>query len=225
VRKAIFERRDLLRARGASLPEILVAGGLLVLLLGVVWTLLVPAFRAYFRGDRKSDVQRNGLVVMGRVVAEFQNAYASSVHVQEVSVPQPEGPPVRHDAIIFLSDLDKDGNLVLTEDGDPVWQKRVVIYHDGAGAVRSQELLLAAPAVEPIPLKVENFTPSDRDRVVARHIQSLQFNWSRAPVLHVAVDATHEGYSTHLQSSVTPLLAAFGPPQPSPSASPTSPGP
>ncbi|MBM3460519.1 MAG: hypothetical protein FJX76_00265 [Armatimonadetes bacterium] len=210
-----------MRRRGFTLVEILVAGGLLLLLLGVVWYLLVPAWRAYMKGDRKSDVQRNSMVVGARIAQEFRNAYGSSVAVKKIPVTTPDG-EVRQDAVIFLSDLDLRGDLQLTPDGDPIWQKRVVFYHDGeTNQIRSKEIPLDPPSVDPDPLIVETFDRSPKDRIIARHVKELKFSWDLAPSLQIIVQAEREGYTSRFETSVTPLLDAFVPPPPPPSSSPS----
>jgi hypothetical protein len=206
--------------RGATLAEVLVAGALLAVVLGVVTLLLLPGWRAWMRGSAKSEVQQSALVVLTRVVGEFENANGASVSVQRNDAVDSDGKPVRRDAIIFLSDEDDHGRVQLGPDGDPIWQKRVVIYHDGdTEQVRSIAIPLPSPTVDPDPLLVSTFSPSPRDRIVARNVHSLAFDWDMAPALHVEVEAHTEKYASRFQSTVLPVLSTFVP-EPSPSPSP-----
>lgn len=202
----------------------LVAGALLVVLFGLITLLLLPGWRAWTKGQRKSDVQQNGMVVVARVMEEFHDALSTSVVWHRVEVADPlDGRPARRDSVLFLSDRDQWGNITASEEGDPIWQKRVVFYHDGdTEQVRSQEIPLGTPSTEPTPLRVGTFTPdAARDRVVARHVRSFALNWEQPPMLHVGVETRFEGVTTTYESSVTPLLATFLPPSPSPSPSPS----
>lgn len=209
--------------RGATLAEVLVGGFLFVLLLGMMILLLVPGYRAWTRGGRKSDVQQNALVVLNRIVQEYQNAHGASVWANRVDDHDAEHNAVRHDAVSFLSDLDHDGNLVLNPEGEPQWARRLVFYHDGAAdQVRSIETPLATPTTDPLPLVLPGFTSSEKDRIVARHVHSLELEMNAPPALHIVVLTQFEGYTSRYESTVLPLMATFVLPSPSPSPSPAA---
>lgn len=208
--------------RGMSLVEILVGSALLLMLFGLIVMLLLPGWRAWTKSEGRSDVSQNAIVVMGRVSTDFRNAHASSVWAETRAVTDPvDGRPARHDYVIFLVALDYDGNIVVSPDGDPIWQKRIVFYHDGeAQQVRSTEIPLPAPTTEPSPLVVKSYTPTAKDRVVARNVRSFELSW-RQPNLQMIVETRRDGFRSKLESMVTPIMAAFAPPTPTPSASPS----
>ncbi|MBM3465924.1 MAG: type II secretion system protein, partial [Armatimonadetes bacterium] len=53
-----------MRRRAMSLLELLVVGGILVVLFGIVYSFLVPGLRAWTRSDAQSQAQQQCLLVV-----------------------------------------------------------------------------------------------------------------------------------------------------------------
>lgn len=201
-----------------SLAETLVAGALLVLVGALVVFLLRPGYRAWMKGGRKSDVQQNCLIVIGRITQEFQCANASSVVASAVNDVDPDGQATRHDSISFLSNADDSGRPVLSPDGDPVWQRKLLFYHDGdAQQLRFTQAAVDPPSTEP-PTLPDPPQRSD-DRIVARHVRWFELDYTSAPMLKIVVKTHFEEYTSIYRSSIIPMMAAFIPPTPTPAPS------
>lgn len=207
--------------RGMSLAEVLVVAGLLAMLFGLILSALGPGFRAWVRGERKSDAQQNALIVLTRISQEFQNAHPLSLELTPATAFDPDGKEVHRDSVTFLSCTNEVGDVQLGAEGDPIWQRRVVFYHDGdTEQVRSISIPLVPPTAEPSPMVASDHTPSPRDRIVARHVRSLQFSYDVPPTLHISALSHVEACESLLESTVSPVLSTLALAAPSPSPSP-----
>ncbi len=201
-----------------SLIEVLVAGALLVLLLGTLASLLVPAFHAWRRTDIQSQAQQQCLIVTSLITREFQSSKPDRVHVQAAGAEDPPGAAVRRDTLLFASSLDESGVAHLDRGGDPIWQKIVYVYHSGGSReVRCRRAPLVPPTTDPLPLNPAAFVPAADDAVVARFVRHLEFEQADPSwPLRVVVEAAVEGRSSRLESAVSSLLVIVPEPSPSP---------
>lgn len=219
-----------MRRRGFSLTEVMVAGALLALVFGLLVQTLGPGFRAWMRGDRKSDAQQNALVVVSRIGEEIRHAHPDTIFVKQQTVHDAkDNVDVRRDFISFVTAVGDDGKILLGPEGDPIWQRRVFYYHEGDNRqVRMQSIPLPSPApvappepsptplLDPSPLILDSYTADSRDRVVARNVRALEMSYE-TPNLSLQVDTMVDTYACHLQSTVTPIYVSFSVPVPSPS--------
>jgi len=208
------------RRRGATLVEILVGAGLLLLLLGVLFSVLIPAMKTWARSERHSEAQQAALLVSTRVARDYQFANPESVYVRQLPVTLPDG-PARQDLLIFLSSLDENGQVAFDDGGDPLWQRRIVVYYDAdRKQVRSQEIGLEPATVEPDPLVLDTFTPTPKDRIVARGVRSLAFDLDKPPLLKIHVETRSEGYASAIDTASLPTFSSGIPSAQTPSPSP-----
>lgn len=186
----------------------LVGAGLLLLLFGVLFSVLIPGMKTWARSERHSEAQQAALLVSTRVVKDFQFANPESVFVSRKDVTLPDG-PARRDLLIFLSSQDSDGQVAFDEGGDPLWQRRIVIYYDAERKqVRSQEIDLEPPTIEPNPLVLSTHTATPRDRVVARGVRSLAFDFDKPPLLNIHVETRIEGYASAIDTASLPTFSS-----------------
>ncbi|GMU57535.1 MAG: hypothetical protein AMXMBFR33_66810 [Candidatus Xenobia bacterium] len=178
------------RPEGLSLLEVLVVGGLFLLLLALVVGVLVPTLRAWLRGDLRSQVQQNALLVVTRLREEYRASLPPTVTL-------PAG------AITFASHQRPDGDLQY-QDGDLLFQKYVVLYHDAARReVRWQNLALTP---DPAPSPLAGYTPRADDRVVARNIRLLRFTPAALGRIEVRVESELGGRVSVLDTQISPLI-------------------
>ncbi len=200
------------RRAGFSIIEVLVAGSLLLFLLGACYLLMVGGMRYFQQGRAYQTVQNQCTIATKKLLAELQdsrpNCWFSS------------GVPVEH--LIFLSaelPMPNDGPLQHSPLGMINWQKWVCYRRTATGELERQEL---APPVAPgLPSVVPpntippyaSFTFSGPNlRVIARNI--VKFRVWRVPidppeVLHIelhAEEATGTNKFTRLETTTRAYL-------------------
>lgn len=190
--------------RGITLVEVLVAGGLFLLLLGILIAFIHSALRTWARSDVKAQVQQSAMVVTSLLMQEFRHSHAESVYIKKVEATEDEL-TVHQDAILFVSALDDRGRVRCDPLGNLIWQRSTVIYHDGRGQVLWQQTPLAPPGTTPDPVRITSYTPSPRDHVVARLVRSLQLRYDDKSKLQIAVETALEGQRSTLETSVQRL--------------------
>lgn len=160
--------------------EMLVSTTVGFLMLATVANLLVRGLDMWTTGQQRASAQQNVLKAMHRMVWEMQTSDVKSV----TNYTQGAGPA--RDGVSFVS-AQTDGVIQRDEYGEILWQKFVIFYHDpGTSTIRRQEVAIAPPTRDPDPLKLDTFTPSANDPIVASGITSLSSNltaWGNPVVL------------------------------------------
>lgn len=190
--------------RGFSLIEVVIAGAVGLLLLGLLVLVLAPALRIWLRTQEDAEAQQAVAVVAARLREELRAANPESVHL----LADPT-------AVLLLSWKNDVGGAEFTPLGEFLWQKRLVLYHRD-DAVWVQEVKLPAPSSEVEPVRLTTFTPSPQDHRIARGVK--EFILSRDPTTGVVwvrlMAETVNKRRSVLETSVSPVLA------PEPTASP-----
>ncbi len=70
------------RRRGFTLPEILIAGGLALLLMGVLIQSLIPAMRYSAEGAVRVELQQAGILALQRMTSDLQKTTAAGVSLK-----------------------------------------------------------------------------------------------------------------------------------------------
>lgn len=111
-------------------------------------------------------------------------------------------------AVIFGSPRDLDGKLKFLDES-MLWQKFVCYYADeidGQLVLRRGELLFekAAQAPPPVPdsIGLSSFESSAKDRIMARHIESIAVTVSDSAEIEVKANYGNGAYVLKLQSNV-----------------------
>ena len=77
---------------GFSIIEMMVAGALMVLVLGLAFVALIPGMRTLTRSQKQSEAQQAALVVVNRLREEMRCAKPDLIDVQECTfTPAPRG--------------------------------------------------------------------------------------------------------------------------------------
>lgn len=189
--------------RGFTLVELMIAGALLLVVLGVLAVAMRSVGRNWARAQKKAAAQSNAALALSRLREEFRAADPDSVRV---------GPG----QVTFVSSLDRQGRLRFHDlTGALLWQKRVALYRVG-GELRYQETfdldLDPVTPDEPLdrvpqPQRADWLNVSHSGRVVARGLTELTLGLSGGrPPLQVAVEAEQQGVKSRLESALTPAL-------------------
>lgn len=100
------------RPVGFTLAEVMVTATLSLVLLGLVWSFLVPTFRAYARASARVEMQEQAALVITRMVADLQLCVPAGVGVLS-------GGPV----VLSLQPA-----VGLNASGQTVWDDHLVVY-------------------------------------------------------------------------------------------------
>ncbi|MEW6281906.1 MAG: prepilin-type N-terminal cleavage/methylation domain-containing protein [Candidatus Eremiobacterota bacterium] len=180
--------------RGLTLVEVLVAAALLLLVLGLLASILIPALRAWMRQSQRSDAQRSALVVIKRLREEVRFG-----HPESVTCPTP-------DSVVFLSSMNSQGR-VSWNDYDVLWQKWSYFYFQ-SGQVRLHEEWLRPPACEVDPASpVLIRLPSDR--VVGRDVEVFRCLVTPEGLLRVEVEARIQDARARLEAGLAPVTTSL----------------
>lgn len=132
-----------------SVIDLVVAMGLLLMLLSVLFAIFFLGGKAWRKTDDRFELLRNTQTVIAQIAREAERASAFSVSIL----------PGR--AVSFLSPMNDNGQFVTNNVGDVRWERYLVFYHDPA----SQEVRLVD-----IPLLHDSFergTPQPIERFVS----------------------------------------------------------
>ncbi|HXE73373.1 MAG TPA: prepilin-type N-terminal cleavage/methylation domain-containing protein [Candidatus Nitrosotenuis sp.] len=106
-----------MRQRGVTLPEILVAGTLLLLVVGVAYAVLVLTHRSWILSSGRATPAINCEVALERLRRELLETSSSTV----VTLTDPP-------AVAFATARDEEGRFCTDSEGEPRWQASVVYY-------------------------------------------------------------------------------------------------
>lgn len=108
--------------RGLTLFEILVAASLLLVVLGVMVSVLVPALRASVKGSNQSELQQLAAVTLDRLLGDLERTPPTGTMLPD------GGSPV----VLGLHPL-----AGVAPDGSQLWNEEIVVYHwdEAAGTI------------------------------------------------------------------------------------------
>ncbi|MBI3929334.1 MAG: type II secretion system protein [Armatimonadetes bacterium] len=121
---------------GFTLVELLIACTLLILVLGTVVQILVPAFRVSARTSSRSDLQRSALMSLNRLRADLENSIAPGVVVHA---------PDAGELLVSIHPVEW-----IQPDGLLRWQERLILYQWRDGVLRRN---VYGPAAATAPLR------------------------------------------------------------------------
>ncbi len=98
---------------GFTLVEVMVAGSVALLLLGLLVRFLVPAMRYTAEGNIRVDMQQQALIALNQMTAELQRSAPSGISFRATA-------PVAL-GIVAIDDIDGAGR--------PVWDNQALVYH------------------------------------------------------------------------------------------------
>lgn len=101
--------------RGATLVEVMIAGSVALLLLGLLARFLVPAMRYSTEGSIKVELQQQAVIAINQMVSALQDSAAQGVSFTDTA-------PIAL-GVVPIEDIDSNGQ--------PVWSDELtVFYHD-----------------------------------------------------------------------------------------------
>lgn len=141
--------------RGFTLAEVLVGGGLALLVLSVAVMVFVPALRVWNRGQARSEVQQAAMVGGTWLRRDIEHAAPETIYWEGGGLRMVvQGRPLEHNAA-----------------GDALWHEHVFYWLGDAGTLHRQARELDPPPSEPPALPVPARDP--QAHVIARNIYAF----------------------------------------------------
>jgi len=103
---------------GFTIPEVLIAASLTLLLLGLIFSFLVPTMRASIRGSAKAEIQQEALRSIDRVAGDLLMSASPGITVVTPASAPEKGPA--YIGIIRISDVDHLGKQT--------WEQSLTLY-------------------------------------------------------------------------------------------------
>jgi len=128
---------------GVTLPEILVAGSLSLVILGLLVALFVPVKVACITGDNKAEVNMNAFRTLAVLKDELHSSSITSVTYDLAAMPSSPH------ALSFMTAYDQYGIFVTGADGKPVWQGYVVYYLSSGTDTLLKKKIPVSPTTTP----------------------------------------------------------------------------
>ncbi|HXE73733.1 MAG TPA: hypothetical protein VNO81_13810 [Candidatus Nitrosotenuis sp.] len=104
---------------GATLIEVLVGGGLAVLVLTVLIMFLLAAFKFSGQGTARVEMQQQAVVALERMASELQRSSTEAVALLSRDPLKPQNP------VAFALTRLKD----VSGEGDPIWEEKLIVYY------------------------------------------------------------------------------------------------
>ena len=184
---------------GMSVPEIMVAMAIFAIVLSSVAQMIRHTVRYYNTHVQATEIQQQAIQAAQWISQEMQEGSYRSV----ISAPAPSP------HIIFGSPRDVDGKLSF-EDEVMLWQKFVCYYvtsMKGESLLARGELAFEKPAkaAPPVPsaITMDSFLdPSARQRVMARHIESIGVEVLDSAEIEIKANLNDGAFTLTLKTSV-----------------------
>jgi prepilin-type N-terminal cleavage/methylation domain-containing protein len=100
------------RNRGFTLLEVLISASLLLLLLGLLFTFLVPTMKASVRGSVRVEMQQMAVLALNKMVGDLQNTTAAGLSLSQ-----------RNPVSIGIVRIEG-----VTSEGMQIWEKNMIVY-------------------------------------------------------------------------------------------------
>ena len=177
------------RLRGISVLDLMVAMGLLLMLLSLLFATFFMAGNAWRKTDDRFELLRNTQTVINQIAREAERGTVFSVTIL----------PGR--AVSFLSPINPNGDFVTDNSGDVRWERYLAFYYDSA----SKEVRLVE--VPLLPASFERGTPQPIERfesLTGRHPLDFYLTGGRVLGKHITRFEPELPDSTkHLRISVS----------------------
>jgi type II secretory pathway pseudopilin PulG len=204
-----------MRRNAFTLIEVLVSAVLLVLLMGLIQQVLVPALHTWVRSDERSQAEQSTLVVVARLR-------------DEVRASNPDTTVVTQSGQLQLYTWQAAGSgMTWNCSGDLMWQRRVVVYLQNGDVRISETPINPAPprgcppgVACPAQIVLPSFTPIGTDDVLAHHVTALTFTAQGGGTVLLDVEAQVGNATSELQTTLSPTANSNSCPSPSPSPCP-----
>lgn len=125
--------------KGFSLPELVIASGLLFVLVGGIGLVFQASLHYYRRSSAQVEIEQRVLTSLRHLSRELSEAARTSIVISGQGV-------------VFASPRDASGQILNDDDGRPLWSL-LVCYGRGPAAgtdcLLRQELALSPPATQP----------------------------------------------------------------------------
>lgn len=134
---------------GLGLIDLVVAMGMLLMLLSLLFAIFFLGGKAWRKTDDRFELLRNTQTVISQIAREAERGSVFSVSI------------LPNRAVSFLSPMNDNGNFVTDTLGDVRWERYLVFYHDPT----SQEVRLVD--IPLLPASFERRTPQPIERFVS----------------------------------------------------------
>lgn len=160
---------------GATLLEIMIASGLMLLIMGGIARLMTVGASYLSIQEVKAEISKDTTIAFLWLTRELRESDADSVKTA------PNG-------VIFATPRDAHGDVVFDSAGRMLWHQNICYYagqSQGMNALLRKSRLLAVPAISPpaVPsvdsLRLDTGAPTS---VKARHVKSLTFDVTVSPM-------------------------------------------
>jgi prepilin-type N-terminal cleavage/methylation domain-containing protein len=166
-------------AAGFTLPEVLVASALLVLLLSLVFMFLIPSIRVSLLCSTRVEIQQEALRSLDRLSGDLLSTVTAAISVSSTGA-DPERGPV-YLGIMPIKSVDFSGHQI--------YEQKIIVYYwqgEGARLIRKEWTSSSPPS---LPLVLDGKTPfkvseadlakiagesSLRERILARDVKELR---------------------------------------------------
>jgi len=101
-----------------TILEVLIAGSVMVIFFGLVFSFLVPGMRIYAIGSTRAEMQQEVLRVIDKIAFDFEQSVTAGISLSVPAV-NPENGPV-YMGVMRLDSIDSSGNQV--------WQNNLAVY-------------------------------------------------------------------------------------------------
>lgn len=197
------------KAQGTSLIELTVASAVLLLILGVAYTLMIFGTRYLREANARLDCQREAVRVLADLSRELRQSSHQSVHCATIaSNDNPKG-------LVFASAHQENGELSFDPAGKPIWQRLICYRNEGGDLLRCQEPLVTPNANIPKPLTMGRttayfsavFSQPNSNRRLAREVTVFDVRTIPNPTrvnARIVVTRLSGQFSVEVQTQIAP---------------------
>ncbi|MGE0494080.1 MAG: PilW family protein [Vulcanimicrobiota bacterium] len=163
------------RADAFTLPEVMVAGSLMLLVLGAVLRLMIAGNAYLSLQEGRTELQKDVTLAFLWMSRELRETDADSIQVAP-------------DGAVFASPRDFSGEVKFDSAGRMLWQKYICYYVEevaGKPCLVRKAVAISPPAVSPPPAPPVDSVRLDNSinyQVKARNVKSVTFNNSVSPM-------------------------------------------
>ena len=170
-------------SRGFTIPEVLVAAGLMGLLSAVCFAIYAMGLRSWTKIDAKTEVMSTLQLVQGKIAREVRSSQLPSVSV-----------PVDNSGVAFLS-AGPESTRQVDGGGRLQWQNFVLYYHDSTAQSIHRTEEIYTPADPTLLNTLDGFSGQPLSsfkaggQVVGRDVDRLQATLENPDILRLVLHA------------------------------------
>ena len=181
-----------MRRRGFTLLEMSISGGLLLLISGILLVMMIAAVNSLRLAERRAAVQRNALLLVGRLRQEVACAHPDSLQVEPTA------------GLTFISERTESGGLKFSSTGQRLWVRWLNVVRRPDQRVVLRQWSITNPSSPPWLTPPLAGAAGWSERGLAEHVQVLDFQVDANGALHLRLVTAVES----LQYEVNTVLAA-----------------